>query len=179
MRRRGRSQLIVIFAVAAVSLVGAYLLFAGARSFGVWNTTNRGEFVDPPLTAERLALVDDHGQPFVTGGRWWVWIVAAEGCGARCEVALSATRQIQVLLHKDGDRVRSGLLFHGLFFQGPVTPPQGASSVRLFVRETGLLMDGAYIVDPLGNLVLWYSYGDVGKPLLDDLKRLLKVSQIG
>jgi cytochrome oxidase Cu insertion factor (SCO1/SenC/PrrC family) len=42
-----------------------------------------------------------------------------------------------------------------------------------------LLKAGAYVVDPLGNLVLWYSYDDVGKPLLNDLKRLLKVSQIG
>ena len=174
MQDRGRFQLIVIFAVAVVSLAGAYLLFAGARSFGVWDTTNRGEFVDPPLAAEQLGLVDDHGQPFETQGRWWVWVVASEGCGASCASAMLATRQLRVLLHKDSDRVRSGLLV-----QGAVTPPQGDSSVRLFFREAGLLTDGAYIVDPLGNLVLRYTYGDVGKPMLDDLKRLLKISQIG
>ncbi len=48
-----------------------------------------------------------------------------------------------------------------------------------FVGELGGLKAGAYIVDPLGNLVLWYPYDNVGKPLLEDLKRLLKVSQIG
>ena len=43
----------------------------------------------------------------------------------------------------------------------------------------GVLTPGVYIVDPLGNVVLRYSHEQVGKPLLDDLKHLLKVSQIG
>ncbi|MCZ6712295.1 MAG: hypothetical protein O7B25_18175 [Gammaproteobacteria bacterium] len=40
-------------------------------------------------------------------------------------------------------------------------------------------LPGAYVVDPLGNLVLWYPLADAGEPVLDDLKVLLKVSQIG
>ena len=41
------------------------------------------------------------------------------------------------------------------------------------------LEPGLYIVDPLGNLVLRYPLGAAGNSVLDDLKRLLKVSQIG
>ena len=35
------------------------------------------------------------------------------------------------------------------------------------------------VVDPLGNLVMHYPLEAAGKPVLEDLQRLLKVSQIG
>ena len=41
------------------------------------------------------------------------------------------------------------------------------------------LKPGIFIVDPIGNLVFWYPISDAGKPVLDDLRRLLKLSQIG
>jgi cytochrome oxidase Cu insertion factor (SCO1/SenC/PrrC family) len=42
-------------------------------------------------------------------------------------------------------------------------------------------LDGAqlWIVDPHGNLVLRYAAGSDGKRILDDLRHLLKSSQIG
>ena len=46
-------------------------------------------------------------------------------------------------------------------------------------QDAVLLPTGIYIVDPLGNLVFHYPLQDMGKPVLQDLKRLLKVSQIG
>lgn len=174
LQRRGRSQLILVFAVAAASLAGAYLLFVGVRGAGPWGTTNNGEFVDPPMSAEQLQVVGADGGPFQTGGRWWLWITAPDGCAARCETALVATAQLRVLLHKDADRVKRGLLL-----EMPGRLPQGALEVPVLAGELVLLRAGVYIVDPLGNLVLWYSFDDVGKRLLDDLKRLLKVSQIG
>jgi hypothetical protein len=41
------------------------------------------------------------------------------------------------------------------------------------------LDEGIYVVDPIGNLVFFYPLADAGKAVLDDLKRLLKLSQIG
>jgi hypothetical protein len=38
---------------------------------------------------------------------------------------------------------------------------------------------GIYIVDPLGNLMLRYAPGAPDRALLDDLKRLLRLSHIG
>jgi hypothetical protein len=39
--------------------------------------------------------------------------------------------------------------------------------------------DSVYLVDPLGNLMMRYPEGADGKRMLKDLRRLLKVSQIG
>jgi ABC-type multidrug transport system ATPase subunit len=41
------------------------------------------------------------------------------------------------------------------------------------------LRAGIYVIDPWGQLVLFYRYEDAGQPVLDDLKRLLKASRIG
>lgn len=172
--RQGRSQLIVLLAVALVSVVGAYLLFVGVRGTGVWSTTNNGEFVDPPMVAEALRLRDADGQAFAPAGKWWLWVIAPQGCKVSCEAALAKSARVRTLLHRDADRLRRGLLLDG-FAEVSGAP----ADVAQFVGTLGGLKAGAYIVDPLGNLVLWYSYDDIGKPLLEDLKRLLKVSQIG
>jgi hypothetical protein len=47
------------------------------------------------------------------------------------------------------------------------------------IGQVEALAPGIYIVDPLGNLVFHYALDAAGKPVLQDLKRLLKVSQIG
>jgi len=49
----------------------------------------------------------------------------------------------------------------------------------LFNAPPDALRPGVYIVDPLGNVVLRYDYRDADKPVLEDMKQLLKVSHIG
>jgi hypothetical protein len=57
-----------------------------------------------------------------------------------------------------------------------VVRAQGASSLLASLpRGTGAL----YIVDPLGNLMMAYAPDAPAKGLLDDLKRLLKLSHVG
>jgi hypothetical protein len=41
------------------------------------------------------------------------------------------------------------------------------------------LGQGLYLVDPLGNIMMYYSTAFVGKELLKDLKKLLRNSNIG
>jgi hypothetical protein len=55
--------------------------------------------------------------------------------------------------------------------------PEAANLVAAFPvtdRERSL-----YVIDPLGNLVMRYDTRDTPKGLLDDLKKLLKLSHIG
>jgi hypothetical protein len=88
-------------------------------------------------------------------------------------------RQLHVLLNRDQDRVRRALLFrHG------VEPTSVADFEARFPKLEVLLGDdslaaGVYVIDPHGNVILRYPYADAGKPVLDDLKKLLKASQIG
>jgi hypothetical protein len=57
--------------------------------------------------------------------------------------------------------------------------PQLMEVFRLFQPENSSSSFVVYVVDPLGQLVMAYDVETVGKPLLLDLKHLLKVSSIG
>jgi cytochrome oxidase Cu insertion factor (SCO1/SenC/PrrC family) len=178
-RKRNRIQLLVIFAIAALSFGGSYFLFFSARDGQLWGTVNNGEFVEPAMEASSLELVLADGQAFATEGVWWLWVVTSGPCEAACNDAITQLRQLQVLLAKDAIRVRRGLVT-------PVVDPRITTFQAEFPKLeylTGdavvLLEPGVYIVDPRGFLVLRYTYEQAGKPVLQDLKRLLKVSQIG
>ena len=173
----GRKQLIIMLLIAAGSLGGSYALYYHTLSEGIWGTTNAGTFVDPPVSLESLALVDVEGAPLKEAGTWWLWVVRSEPCDAACADALHQLRQLHILLNKDADRVRRALV-------SPAPLPHGDLEARYpdlayFTGRVGELEPGIYIVDPLGNLVLRYPLDAAGKPVLQDLQRLLKVSQIG
>jgi len=176
-RRSGRTQFLLIVALAAVSLGGAYLLFDIARQGGMWGTTNHGTFVEPPLTVAGLDVRGNAGQP-PEGGLWWLWAVPKGECGATCRDALHQLLQLHALLNRDAARVRRAVV------TAPgveVDPAITAEYPRLATLSGNLgpLRAGIYVVDPIGNLVFHYTWEQAGEPLLDDLKRLLKVSQIG
>jgi hypothetical protein len=46
-------------------------------------------------------------------------------------------------------------------------------------RPTGIAPGGYYLVDPLGNLVLYFSPETDPSDMVEDIKRLLKQSRIG
>ncbi len=175
--RRGRKQLILMVLIAAVSLGGSYGLYHVSRDGGVWGTTNKGEFVQPPVVLADLDIRDSTGAPIAEGPNWWLWLVQDEPCDAACDATLHQLRQLHVLLHRDADRVKRALVGS----QNPDRPDlrERYPPLEFLTGRVGALAPGIYIVDPLGNLVFYYPPKDSGKPVLQDLKRLLKVSQIG
>ena len=99
----------------------------------------------------------------------------ADDCNDACQTTVQNMRALHVLLNREADRVRRG-------FTGPVRAewvdayPQMAA---VTVADRASLKPGVYIIDPHGNLVLFYPMNTEPKPVLEDLKKLLKVSQIG
>lgn len=175
--RRNRILLVGLFAIAIVPLLGAFWLYESARSAKPWGTTNRGELLDPIVSVEALHLTAaDGASSMLNSGQWWLVTVSNDGCGAECQNAVHQLRQLHILLGRDASRVKRSLVELG-------SAPVDASLAQYpeldrFSGES-TLRPGVYIVDPLGNIVLRYDYGDAGKPVLQDLKQLLKVSHIG
>jgi hypothetical protein len=173
----GRKQLIVMLLIAAASLGGSYALFHASQSGGIWGTTNNGVFVQPPMDVATLEVVDPDGNSVAEAATWWLWVVQPGPCVAECGESMHQLRQLHILLHREADRVKRALVT-----PMPVNPGELAELYPDLVFLTGKveqLAPGIYIVDPLGNLVFHYPLEAAGKPVLEDLKRLLKVSQIG
>jgi hypothetical protein len=172
-----RTQLVLIVVIALMSIGGAYLLFVIGSDGELWGTSNKGTFVDPPMQVAELGVRFEDGARFETGGIWWLWVVPRGPCDATCRQAVHQVRQVHVLLNRESNRVRRAL----------VAAPQSTDAalldryprLELLSGNLAQLQRGVYVVDPIGNLVLHYSLNDAGEPVLDDLKRLLKASQIG
>jgi hypothetical protein len=169
-------MLLAMFAIAFLTLGGSYVLFYGAREGGVWGTTNQGAFVNPPITVGSLRFKGSDGELLGEGGTWWLWVVSRGDCVGECATAIHQLRQLHILLNKDADRVQRGLVTELGVSPGLLAEYPG---VQHLTGETSALTEGVYIVDPIGNLVLFYPLTDAGKPVLTDLKKLLKLSQIG
>jgi cytochrome oxidase Cu insertion factor (SCO1/SenC/PrrC family) len=111
--------------------------------------------------------------------RWWLWVVSPD-CTADCQQTVQHMQALHILLNREMDRVRRGYTAIGVTEQ---TRPQWMTPfpelAMIDIADASPLTEGVYIVDPNGNLVFHYSMDTNPKLVLQDLKKLLKVSHIG
>ncbi len=170
--RKNRVQMIAILTVALVSLGGSYLLFYFTQGSTVWGTTNNGAWVEPPMTTAELGWQVEGDERV-----WWLW-TAAPGCAEPCQATAKDLRALHILLNREADRVRRGYTnLAGNAEADWLAAFPELEEVAIASLES--ITPGIYIIDPLGNLVFRYPLDSEPKPILEDLKRLLKVSQIG
>jgi len=186
---RARLKLLGVFLIFVVPLAGAYLLYYGL-SYGSAGT-NQGMLVDPVQRLPDLTLRGRQGDTLPSGQlfeqNWTILQVAPDDCGQACRRSLDETRQIRALLHRRATRVQRILLTDGSeaaprFDSQPdlsVYQTDTAPLMSLFEQQQA---DGAgvvYLVDPLGNWMLYYPADGDGSALFKDIKHLLKLSHIG
>ena len=195
---RGWRNLGALAALFFVPVVAAFWLYYGVPGWRPGGAANRGNLIDPAVPLPALEFAGTDGQPIagdLLHDRWTLLFIGAASCDARCRDALYLTRQTRLALGKDADRVRRVFLATGPCCPGTAiaaehpdlvvaipTQSQLDALMRLIPkRDTSPTADPArtYIVDPLGNLMMSYSTDAPDKALLDDLKRLLRLSHIG
>ncbi|MCF7980483.1 MAG: hypothetical protein K9K86_00760 [Pseudomonadales bacterium] len=195
---KGRLTLIFIFAIAFVPMVLATYMYFN-KVMVPSGRTNKGVLILPPLALDELGLTGEENQPIGVADMQdkWVMIVVADSvCGQTCKEALYKARQVNIALHKESERViryyvdvsidGTGALSHSLKSEYPLL--HLASADRLPLKryldqklDANKALSESYILlaDPIGNVMMYYLPENSGKDILEDLKRLLKVSQIG
>ena len=174
---KGNRAQVLIMAVAfpLLAAFGVYSLIWLAQRDSMLETTNLGQFVDPPVLARELGLGDGSGTPVDGSGNWWVWLVT-ERCTAACAGALREMGTLRQRLHEQGERVRLALITPPQ--AEPLPPPDRYPQVSHFTSDgEKALNHGIYLVDPVGNVVLSYPADTGPQPVLEDLARLLEVDR--
>jgi len=194
LRARNLRTLALLAALFLVPLVFAFLTYYGTgwRPAG---RVNHGVLITParPLPALSLRqLGTPNAQPLTTPlrGRWSLVYIGDGSCNDACRRSLFVTRQTRLALNNDMTRVARVYLVSGectacstLAREDPglelldATGVDGAALLRVFpesAREHEL-----FVVDPLGNLLMSYDARGDPRGLLEDLKKLLRLSQIG
>ena len=183
-RAPARMQLAMIAALFLGPLVLAAWLYYGG-SFTPSARSNHGLLLDPVVQ-----LPDMHpALPGISERQWLLVYANDSACGEACVDALFALRQSRLMLGNDMTRLTR------VFLRGP----GGADTVPAIEQDGGLeilqdaslLLDlrsalpadtpggGFFLIDPLGNLVMYFRPDLDPRAMVDDIKHLLKLSHIG
>jgi len=190
-RRSGRRTFLVIAAVFLLPVAFAFALYYG----NLWRPTHSaslGELIDParPLNAAGLRHAD--GTPAdaaVFTGKWTLIYIGDGACDAACRTALVFARQSRLALNDEMTRVQRVFLAtahccandyfaaeHPGLIALDASQPEAAALLSQFPQERS---NALFIVDPLGNLMMRHDASVTTKNLLNDLKKLLRLSHIG
>jgi len=198
LRRRNLRTLAALAGAFVLPLVLAFFTYYATG----WRPTarvNHGRLIVPARPLPALALprvsLDAASEtasatvtPFRT--RWSLVYVGDGACDHSCREALYVMRQTRLSLNNDMTRIERVFLAvpdccdreflareHPGLLVVNAAGPDAAALVREFPaadREHTL-----YVVDPLGNLMMSYDARQDPRGLLEDLKKLLRLSQIG
>lgn len=186
-RKSARLHLVLIAAVFfGPLLIAAWMYYGGyfAESLG---RSNHGALLEPVISL--VDQVPDSLLHDIGDANWLLLYANGAACADECETALYTIRQARKMLGKEMDRVVRVFL-HGTTLPDTVflaaehpdlTTIEDASLSGLLEnkRPPDLPAGGYYLIDPLGNLVLYFRPDIEPSDMVDDIKRLLKLSRIG
>lgn len=148
--------------------------------------TNKGELMQPPLD---FSIIHPEREK-----KWYLTYISDRPCDTQCELAVYSLNQIWVALGKEQDRVTTAVLF-----SDPNQIAIAKKSVEMDILNFGAVeqadlermfqnqaINGIFIVDALGNLILRYPLHEEkqqavlkSRDILADMRKLLKLSRIG
>lgn len=181
-----RVQMLLIASVFFGPLAVATWMYYGGH-FQPQARTNHGALLQPFVNiAEQLpqsAIVAE-------GDGYWLLVYADDNeCLESCEQALYVIRQSRKMLGKEMDRLKR------VFLHGESSPDTvflaDEHAGLITMRDDDLLSlfynkkpaeqspGGYYLLDPLGNLVMYFRPDIDPGDMVEDIKRLLKLSRIG
>ncbi len=182
-----RLQLLLIALVFIGPLILAAWLYFGGTALQPEGRTNHGELLEPIVNI-RDAVPESPLHEHNDGH--WLLVYPNEGvCDAACEFSLYTVRQSRLMLGKEMDRL-GRVFLHGESLPDTVYLAEeheglvALSDSRINAllnnkRPKAVSAGGYYLVDPLGNLVMYFPPEIEPSDMVEDIKHLLKFSRIG
>jgi hypothetical protein len=201
-----RLALLIIAAMFLLPLLLAWLMYSGSLDFKPTSTRNFGTLIEPPVPIDwtgtvvlsgETNLAVNPGQGIGVFDEHWVILQPVPaGCDDSCLKEVSNLRQIHRASGRQQFRIRLALL---LDESSPVGQAKSLLAIypkfHLIRDPSGLLPEalagiqqnlsgqagpakGVYMIDPLGNIMMYYEAGSDPNYIKQDLKRLLTWSKL-
>ena len=194
--RRQRRVLIGLALLFFAPLGLAFFLYYGHFAWHPGGRVNAGALIEPPrpLPALVLPLLDSgNTDPNFLKGKWTLLFAGFGPCAEPCRARLYDTRQVRLALDRDMKRVQRVFIAdtdccdarllrdaHPDLIMIRASPAVAPLLTLLPMENPGAAQaPRVYLIDPLGNLMMFYAADVKPKGILEDLKRLLRLSSIG
>ena len=190
----------LILFLLAIVFIGPFL-FAWSmfqRSDSIqFNTVNNGDLINPAIPVESFHLKTPFEQTPAPRkefkGHWTVIYLLPKICSAGCHENLFNMKQMHTALGKEMSRVKRAYfflpnqvnkaeckLYHDTYPNVPQWVIHANVLAELKTHNPHYEKVGTYyIVDPMGHIMMSYEGDMPMKAIMNDIKRLLKVSKIG
>lgn len=176
------TKLFLLAMVFVLPLLVSRFLFTYHEHFQ-FKTVNYGALVNPPINVNEVWKTD------ATKKQWQI-VYAPTTCDEQCDKLMFNLHQLRLALGKDHGRLNLALAvsqinqpkdFHD--FQKFIMTDSQYTQLQNSFSQAGAknfaTQDKIYLVDPLGNLFMYYPTSVNPMNILKDLKKVLEVSQIG
>lgn len=186
-QHRSRVQFLLIALVFLGPLALAAWMYWQGGAMAPSGRTNHGVLLEPITNIE--AEYPESAIRERYEGAWLLVYANASECGEACSEALYTTRQARLMLGREMDRVRR------VFLHGEIPPDTvliaeehpgliTTADDRLYAllqnkKPTNIPAGGYFLIDPHGNLVMYFRPDLDPADMVDDIKHLLRLSRIG
>jgi hypothetical protein len=191
--RRGRTQFVLLALLFIGPLAIAWMLYFGDQGWKPRGTTNHGILVQPPVPLPGVRITDSgpDGSDGNLHGKWTMLYLDGGSCSERCLLALDLSARVRLALGQRMIRVQRVYIAESTGALPDLPESQAdlmiAAGSRpdlarlLAALPPGLPRDGSEIllVDPLGNLMERFPLDADPKGMLEDIRKLLRLSRIG
>jgi len=193
--KKNKRTIIIIFAMSIIPFGIAW--YMSSNTSWMVGSTNNGQLITPPVTTERNEFVghDEFSTKNMKelGGHWILLnVIPNKDCNDICQQAIHKTKQVRLMMNKDLTRIRRAVL---------IVPEVNAELAKQWWKDDTRLLKikvpdslaaklkqitGAdipegmlFLMDPLGNIMMQYKTEFDPYNVKRDLKKLLRISQIG
>ncbi len=185
------------------TIVGLFLVFTAPMllAYSGWifgwfdniSRSNYGELLQPVITLDKSKLIYQN-QPLNIENlneHWWlIYVTEDKNCELACQANTYLINQSRTAQAKEMKRIEKFVVIRkGDFTEASkkyLNDHFGRSTFLRSENDSALKSNNIYIMDPHGNIMLRYDAVKdekeaikAGKGIIKDLKKLLKISQIG
>ena len=183
-----KRKLLLLMTVMIAPIALSYMLFYWGAPSG---SVNYGELIEVKKALPDVALRKTNGVTFNISqlrGKWIMLVVDSGECGESCRKKLYYMRQVRLMQKNEMERIERVWLIDDDKIPEAGIKEDFKGTIFINARDNNLLKeipaeisrhDHIYMIDPLGNLMMRFPKDIDPSKMAKDIKRLLKVSQIG
>ena len=175
-----RKEFWMLLAMFILPIAFGTLFFYANPNYFSESTVNYGELVRPVIATDEGDIEID-GASSLQG--IWTMVYVSSRCDDACEKAVADMKTIRTLMNADMRRIQRMIIIENnstptvndeTLIKAKITSEKLTKSLKKYAENA------IYLIDPIGNIMLYYEPQNIDiRLVIKDLKRLFKYSRIG